>query len=156
SASIKFNKLCFTGPIDEYFGGVLGKLPYRSLQFDLQTVQSPNLVMKAGQVNFPTPASEHRYTRVTEFRHITGQERINATTVAYEYPEAYTPKWNEPYYPIPREENRIVYQGYAGMAKKLKSVIFAGRLADYKYYNMDQALHRALTCFEKQIVYGEV
>jgi UDP-galactopyranose mutase len=77
---------------------------------------------------------------------------IDATTCAYEYPKAYIRGMNEPYYPIPRDDSRELYQKYAEMAKRLKNVIFAGRLADYKYYNMDQAVHRALTCFEKQIV----
>jgi UDP-galactopyranose mutase len=151
TATIKFNKLVFTGPIDEFFDAALGELPYRSLSFDLQTTQSPNLILRAASENYPTPASKHPYTRITEYRCITGQQDIAATTCAYEYPEAYKARENEPYYPIPRKENRILYRKYAEMAKKAKSVVFVGRLADYMYYNMDQAVSRAIACFEEQI-----
>ncbi len=150
--AIKFNRMVFTGPIDEFFGAVHGNLPYRSLRFELQTTHSPKLIQKAGVENYPTPASEHPYTRVIEFRHFTGQQKAPATTRAFEYPEAYKPGENEPYYSIHREENRLLYQKYAEMAKKLNTVIFAGRLADYAYYNMDQAVARALHCFENEVV----
>jgi UDP-galactopyranose mutase len=154
TASFKFNRLVYTGPIDEFFGNVHGRLPYRSLQFELKTTASADLIQKAGQVNYPGPASEHPYTRISEYRHLTGQTGIASTTCAYEYPKAYDPEVNEPYYPVPREENRILYQKYADMAASLESVTFAGRLADYMYYNMDQAVARALTCFENEIVRG--
>lgn len=152
ATSVKFNRMVFTGPIDEFFDAAFGELPYRSLRFELKTSHTPDLVLRAGSENYPTPASEHPYTRITEYRHLTGQQDINATTCAYEYPEAYVPKVNEPYYPIPREQNRVLYRKYAELADKTTSVVFAGRLADYNYYNMDQAVSRAIACFEKQIV----
>ncbi len=96
TASIKFNKMVFTGPIDEFFDAAFGELPYRSLRFDLQTTQSPNRILRAASENYPTPAGEHPYTRITEYRYITGQKDIAATTCAYEYPEAYKPKANQP------------------------------------------------------------
>jgi UDP-galactopyranose mutase len=149
--AIRFNQMVFTGPIDEFFSAIHGELPYRSLRFEFETTQSPELIQQAGVHNYPTPASEHPYTRVIEFRHFTGQLEAPATTRAFEYPEAYRRGENEPYYSIHREESRLLYLKYAEMAKKLGTVIFVGRLADYAYYNMDQAVGRALTCFEREI-----
>jgi UDP-galactopyranose mutase len=149
--AIKFDRMVFTGPIDEFFGAIHGKLPYRSLRFEFETKHSPKLIQKAGVENYPTPASEHPYTRAIEFRHFTGQRDASATTRAFEYPEAYRPGGNEPYYSIHTEESRWLFQKYAEMAKKLQTVVFAGRLADYAYYNMDQAVARALHCFETEI-----
>ena len=149
--SEKFDRLIFTGPMDEFFDYRHGALPYRSLQFDFKTTESEHPIQAVAQENYPTPAKEHAYTRTTEFRLLTGQDDVPFTTRAYEYPEAYIPGQNEPYYPIPCEDSRIVYRKYAADAAKLKAVMFAGRLADYKYYNMDQAVARALSCFEKEI-----
>lgn len=150
-SSLNFNKMIYTGPIDEFFDCVHGHLPYRSLRFELKTTASPNPVLKAATENYPTSADEHPYTRITEYRRITGQSGVCATTCAYEYPQAYIPKVNEPYYPVPRETNRTLFQKYSRMTDKLQSVVFVGRLADYMYYNMDQAVARALVCFENQI-----
>lgn len=126
---VRFRRVAYTGPMDEFFGYAYGPLPYRSLRFrfehHLQEVFQP-----VAQVNYP---NEHAFTRVTEFKHLTGQPHPT-TTVAYEYPEAYTPGGNEPYYPVPKEENQEVYERYLAEAKGLKSVVFAGRLADYRYY----------------------
>ncbi|MEO1480047.1 MAG: UDP-galactopyranose mutase, partial [Bacteroidota bacterium] len=97
------------------------------------------------------PALDVPFTRVTEFKHATGQ-RIAGTTVAREFPEAYTPGTNEPYYPVPAAANRAQYARYVAEAASLASVTFAGRLADYKYYNMDQAVARALSVFERDLV----
>jgi UDP-galactopyranose mutase len=84
------------------------------------------------------------FTRVTEYRHITGQE-APGTTLSREFPEAHVPGRNEPYYPVPAEEARILYRRYARLAREeAPDALFAGRLADYKYYNMDQAVARAL------------
>jgi UDP-galactopyranose mutase len=146
------DRVVFTGPIDEFFDHIHGKLPYRSIRFDFMTDQTRALLQSVGTENYPTPASQHPYTRSTEFRFLTGQDGIDATTRAFEYAEAYVPGVNEPYYPIPREENRQQYRRYEEEARRLKSVVFAGRLADYQYYNMDQAIGRALTCFERELV----
>lgn len=142
---LNFNKLIYTGPIDTYFDYIYGELPYRSLKFDLKHKNQTNY-QKVGTVNFP---NKHNYTRITEYKHLTGQ-RIEGTTIAVEYPQPYQQGKNIPYYPIPREENRLLYNKYLSAAEKLNgSVLFAGRLADYKYYNMDQAVGRALSLFEK-------
>ncbi len=148
----RFDRLIYTGPIDEFFDYRHGRLPYRSLRFEMRSTQSDELVQRVAQENYPTPAVEHAYTRITEFRHMTGQNGVSATTRAYEYSVPYQPGNNEPYYPIPREENRTIYRKYEAEAENLKSVTFVGRLADYRYYNMDQAVGRALAVFEKQIV----
>ncbi|AFV76574.1 UDP-galactopyranose mutase [Thermus oshimai JL-2] len=146
---VRYEKLIFTGPIDEFFGYKHGPLPYRSLSFRFQTLPTP-WHQRVGTVNYP---NEHPYTRVTEFKHLTGQGYLPHTTVVYEYPEAYVPGQNEPYYPIPREENEALYQRYLDEAKELEGVYFAGRLGDYRYYNMDQAVARALKLFE-ELAYG--
>ncbi|MFN0220001.1 MAG: UDP-galactopyranose mutase [Hyphomicrobium sp.] len=147
----KLERVIFTGPIDEFFSGSHGSLPYRSIKFDFETTASEELVQSVATQNYPTEASQHAYTRSTEFRFLTGQSGVGYTTRVFEYPENYIPETNEPYYPVLREENRNTYRAYEAEAKKLKTVVFAGRLADYTYYNMDQAVGRALSCFEKQI-----
>ncbi|MGQ9736044.1 MAG: UDP-galactopyranose mutase [Thermaceae bacterium] len=141
---IRFDRVVYTGPIDEFFDYLHGPLPYRSLRFRFEHHPQEEVFQPAATVNYP---NEHAFTRVTEFKQLTGQV-YPGTTVAYEYPEAYTPGENEPYYPVPREENQEVYERYLAEAKGLKSVVFAGRLADYRYYNMDQAVARALKVFE--------
>jgi UDP-galactopyranose mutase len=150
-AAESFDRVIFTGPIDEFFDYRHGPLPYRSIRFDNRTTASATPIQSTTVENYPTPASEHPYTRSTEYRLLTGQTDLAYTTCAYEYPEAYRPGDNEPYYPIPREDNRAVFRRYQADAAKLSSVVFAGRLADYNYYNMDQAVGRALSCFEKEI-----
>lgn len=146
-----FDHLVFTGPIDEYFDYFHGHLPYRSIRFDLRTQASDNPVQGWTVENFPTPALEHPYTRSTEFRLLTGQTDIAYTTRAFEFSEPYAVGENEPYYPIPREENRALFRLYEAEAKKLNNISFVGRLADYNYYNMDQAVASALSCFEKRV-----
>ena len=133
-------RIVFTGAIDEYFDYAFGELPYRSLKFDFQ--QHPiDSFQELAVVNYP---NDHSYTRILEFKKFSGQIHPTATTIAFEYPERYQPGLNEPYYPIPREQNRSLYESYLGEASKLKGkVLFAGRLADYKYYNMDQAVGHA-------------
>lgn len=145
--SIKFDKLIYTGPIDYFFDDIHGKLPYRSLRFDLKSFAC-NQFQETAQVNYP---NSEAYTRITEFRHF--NDFISEyTTVAYEYPEQYVPGLNEPYYPIPKDEYQQIYNKYSLEAEKLKgTVYFSGRLAEYKYYNMDQIVGIALMLFEKQI-----
>ncbi len=144
---VKFKRMIYTGPIDEYFDFIHGELPYRSLNFDFVHYEN-DFFQEVAQVNYP---NEYAFTRISEFKHITGQ-CSSGTTVAYEYPEPFIRGVNEPYYPIPREEYIERYKLYLEEAKKLNgTVIFVGRLADYKYYNMDQAVARALSVFEKEI-----
>ncbi|UZX14341.1 UDP-galactopyranose mutase [Thermus sp. PS18] len=142
---VGFDRLIFTGPIDEFFGYLHGPLPYRSLRFRFEHHPRP-WFQEVGTVNYP---NEHPFTRITEFKHLTGQAYLPHTAVVYEYPEAYEPGRNEPYYPVPREENEERLRLYQKEAEKLKTVLFAGRLGDYRYYNMDQAVARALKIFEE-------
>lgn len=147
---VKFDRMIFTGPIDEFFGYLHGPLPYRSLKFNFLHYSIPQY-QPVAQINYP---NEHPFTRITEFKHLTGQVHPG-TTVALEYSEAYRPGENEPYYPVPKEENQEQYERYKKEAAKLKTVLFVGRLADYRYYNMDQAVARALKVFEKVICNNE-
>jgi UDP-galactopyranose mutase len=148
---ITFGRMVFTGAIDEYFNYIHGPLPYRSLRFELR--QEPvSRFQTAAVVNYP---NEYEFTRVIEFGHFSGQT-LSETTIAYEYPEPHDPGVNTPYYPIPRGVNQEKYSLYAREAEKLNGrVIFAGRLADYKYYNMDQAVGRALKVFDSKIASAE-
>jgi UDP-galactopyranose mutase len=144
---IKFDKIIFTGPIDEYFDFIYGYLPYRSLKFDFVTYNA-EIYQKVGQMNFP---NNYDYTRITEFKYLSSQKH-EKTTVAFEYSQAYESEINEPYYPIPSDDNNLIYQRYKLEAEKLDGkVFFAGRLAEYKYYNMDQTIGVALQMFEKKI-----
>lgn len=137
---IPYDEMIYTGPIDEFFEYRYGKLPYRSLQFQHET--HDRAVFQAGPVvNYP---NEHAYTRVTEFKYLTGQEH-KKTSVVYEYPCAE----GDPYYPVPRPENADLYQRYKALADATPKVHFAGRLATYRYYNMDQVVAQALTLYAK-------
>jgi len=146
SSIIKFNKLIYTGPIDEFFEYNYGNLPYRSLQFEFKTLKK-EWFQEVAQVNYP---NDFDYTRITEFKHFYRQ-KTKATTVAYEYPQEYILGKNEPYYPIQNESNHELFNKYKIESEKLKNTYLLGRLADYKYYNMDQIVGVALMKFEKEI-----
>jgi UDP-galactopyranose mutase len=137
---LPFRKLIYTGPVDEFFDYCYGKLPYRSLEFEFKTFHMP-IYQPAAVVNYP---NEYEYTRVTEFKYLTGQEHPK-TSVVYEYPRAE----GDPYYPVPRPENTQVYKQYKVLADATENVHFVGRLATYKYYNMDQVVAQALTLFKR-------
>ena len=137
---VNFRELIFTGPIDEYFEYCYGPLPYRSLQFEHRTYDRP-LYQPAAVVNYP---NEHAYTRITEFKYLTGQEHPR-TSVVFEYPRSE----GDPYYPIPQPQNAELYQQYKALADTLQNVHFVGRLATYKYYNMDQVIAQSLSTYEK-------
>jgi UDP-galactopyranose mutase len=137
---IPYSRLIYTGPIDEYFGHRFGKLPYRSLHFEFQTIRSP-LYQRAPVVNYP---GDEPFTRVTEFKYLTGQES-SRTTVVVEYPRAE----GDPYYPVPCPENAAVYKRYQALADQTPGVEFVGRLATYRYYNMDQVVAQALSVFDR-------
>ena len=138
--AIKYKELIYTGPVDEFFDFRLGKLPYRSLQFRHETLDTPRL-QPVAVINYP---NDHAYTRVTEFKQLTGQSHPK-TSVVYEYPC----DEGDPYYPIPRPENAALYKAYESLASQTAGVHFAGRLATYKYYNMDQVVAQALTLCAK-------
>ncbi len=137
---VRFREMIYTGPIDEFFGRCYGPLPYRSLEFRHLTLDRPQF-QATGTVNYP---NEHEYTRITEFKHLTGQVH-RKTSVVYEYPRAE----GDPYYPVPRPENAALYRRYQELATQLPNVHFVGRLATYRYYNMDQVVAQALTLFGK-------
>ncbi|MES1243110.1 MAG: UDP-galactopyranose mutase [Acidobacteriota bacterium] len=139
---IAYDKLIFTGPVDEFFDYRYGKLPYRSLRFDFRTVNQEQ-VQPVAVVNYP---NEHLYTRVTEFKHLTGQEHPKSTLV-YEFPQSE----GDPYYPVPRPENAELYKKYQALAEATPDVQFVGRLATYKYYNMDQVVGQALSVYARLI-----
>ena len=137
---VSYRELIFTGPVDEYFGFIYGKLPYRSLDFQFKTLNEEQH-QPVAVINYP---NEYPYTRVTEFKHLTGQNHPK-TTLVYEYPTMN----GDPYYPIPRPENAQLYARYQALAAQKLGVYFAGRLATYKYYNMDQVVAQALTLYAK-------
>lgn len=136
-----FKNLIYTGPIDSYFQHCHGKLPYRSLRFEHTNLPDTDTYQPVGTVNFPT---DKDYTRITEFKHLTGQEN-NSTSIVKEYPTAE----GDPYYPIPRPENEILFKKYQEMADSISNVTFVGRLAQYRYYNMDQVVAAALETSKK-------
>ena len=140
---VKYRHLIFTGPVDEYFDHCFGQLPYRSLRFEPETLNQ-EFFQPTMQVNYP---NDHEFTRIVEIKHATGQQ-IPVTTIVREYPDDYGPG-KEPYYPIPAPDAKALYDRYAALAEKEEGVSFVGRLATYRYYNMDQVVGMALTEFEK-------
>jgi UDP-galactopyranose mutase len=131
----------FTGPIDEYFGFRYGKLPYRSLRFEHKVIGAERF-QPVAVVNYPDP--QVPYTRITEYKYLTGQEH-SKTSITYEYPSAE----GDPYYPIPRAENQELFKKYEALADAARDVTFVGRLATYRYYNMDQVVGQALATFRR-------
>jgi len=135
---IPFKRLIFTGPIDEFFDWKLGKLPYRSLRFEHRTLDQAQF-QPVAVVNYPQTED---YTRITEYKHLTGQQALK-TSISYEYPTDV----GDPYYPVPRAENEALYKRYEALAAQRPDVWFVGRLATYRYYNMDQVVGQALATF---------
>jgi UDP-galactopyranose mutase len=136
-----YAQLIFTGPVDEYFEHRFGKLPYRSLRFRHETHDCEKF-QPVAVVNYPSPDVSH--TRITEFKHLTGQAHPK-TSICYEYPSAA----GDPYYPVPCQENAAIYQRYKALADATPGVTFVGRLATYRYYNMDQVVGQALATYER-------
>ncbi|MDQ2840274.1 MAG: UDP-galactopyranose mutase [Acidobacteriota bacterium] len=133
---VKFREMIYTGPVDEFFDFRFGKLPYRSLRFKHETVDREHF-QPVAVVNYP---NEHAFTRITEFKYLTGQTH-RKTSIVYEYPASE----GDPYYPVPTQENASLYKKYAELAATYPRVHFVGRLATYRYYNMDQVVAQALT-----------
>ena len=140
AAEFPFREMVYTGPVDEFFDYRYGKLPYRSLEFKHET-KDTETHQPAPVVNYP---NEQHYTRVTEFKYLTGQEH-KKTSIVYEFPRA----TGDPYYPIPRKENTEIYAKYRLLADARQDVHFVGRLATYRYYNMDQVVAQSLTEYSK-------
>ena len=141
--AIACRHLVYTGPIDRYFGTCFGPLPYRSLSFEFEHIAGVRHYQPVGTVNYP---NDHAYTRITEFKHFSRDERPG-TTIVREHPRAD----GDPYYPIPRPENDVLYRRYRALADGLSDVTFVGRLAQYRYYDMDQATGAAMTAASRVI-----
>jgi UDP-galactopyranose mutase len=137
--TVQFNRLIYTGPIDYFFDYKYGPLPYRSLKFESETLNK-EYFQEVSVINYP---NDYEFTRITEFKHMTLQKHPK-TTIIREYPKEH----GEPYYPLPMEKALNLSDKYKKEALKLKSVYLIGRLAEYKYYNMDQVVKRALDTFE--------
>lgn len=135
-----FKKIIYTGPIDSYFDYCYGKLPYRSLDFQFETCDQP-IFQSTGTINYP---NDQAYTRITEFKYLTGQKHYK-TSIVYEYSKSD----GDPYYPIPTSENAALYKKYHLLASTVPNTYFVGRLATYKYYNMDQVVAQSLSMFKK-------
>ncbi|PPU27988.1 UDP-galactopyranose mutase [Xanthomonas arboricola] len=138
---LDYDQLVYSGPVDEYFDYCYGKLPYRSLRFEHSTVDQEHF-QSVATVNYP--AEDVAYTRITEYKHLTGQQHPR-TSLTHEYPSAE----GDPYYPIPRAENAELYRRYERLAAETPNVTFLGRLGTYKYYNMDQVVGQALALFKR-------
>lgn len=141
--NVSFRKLVFTGPIDSFFKYVFGRLPYRSIEFEFETLTKEH-IQHIGVINYP---NEHEYTRCVEYKWLY-QQRHQMTTVSRDYP-----CWNdeEPYYPVPSRYNHEMYMKYKALADHTPGAYFCGRLATYRYYNMDQCIAQALALFENRI-----
>lgn len=137
--SIDHEFLIYTGPVDYYFDYKHGKLKYRSIRFEYETYDFDSY-QKTAVVNYP---NDYDYTRITEFKKMTWQEH-NKTTIMKEYPC----DGEEPFYPFPTDEWKKVFAQYKYECEREKNTIFVGRLAEYKYYNMDAVVRRALDLFE--------
>ena len=138
-----YNKLFYTGPIDRFFEfkhSIEDKLEYRSINFMSETVDT-DLFQENSVVNYP--GTEVDYTRIIEYKHF-GNQKSEKSTIVKEY----TIDDGEPYYPVPNEKNRRIYERYREEAEQLKDIYFVGRLANYKYFNMDQAFKNALDLFK--------
>lgn len=133
----------YTGPIDAYFDFCYGHLPYRSLRFEHEHLPNVERLQETGTINYP---NDHAFTRITEFKHLTGQEHTG-TSVVREYPQ----DDGEPFYPIPRDENEALFKRYEALAQCENNVTFVGRLAQYRYYNMDQVVGAALAAAKRLI-----
>ncbi len=137
--TLPYRELIYSGPVDEFFDYQFGKLPYRCLEFKHETLNQPQF-QPVAVVNYP---NDYEFTRITEFKHLTGQAHAK-TSIVYEFSRAQ----GDPYYPIPRGENSALYRQYKKLADEA-GVHFVGRLATYKYYNMDQVVAQALTLYAR-------
>lgn len=139
----KFDHVVYTGPIDSYFDHRYGRLPYRSLRFEHEHLTGIAQAQAVGTVNYP---NDHAYTRITEFKHLTGQTH-SGTSIVREYPQAE----GDPYYPIPNDDNEALFKRYQTLAEVEANVTFMGRLAEYRYYNMDQVVAASLGAAKRLI-----
>ncbi len=139
-------KLIFTGQIDELFNYEFGELSYRSLKFDSETIDK-EYFQEVGTVNYP---NNYEFTRITEFKHLTNQKDVK-TSIVREYSKRYNSEDDIPYYPIPKKEHELIYEKYLENARRINNLLLVGRLAEYKYYNMDIVVNVALKIFKEKI-----
>ena len=144
----EFDRIFYTGAIDEYFNYEFGELPYRSVNFKFEEYDR-EFYQSNSVVNYPC---NYDFTRIHEYKHYLN-DKSPRTVIAKEYSEFFERGKNERYYPIPKDENTALYNRYAEKAKELSNVFFLGRLGDYKYYDMDKAILRAIEVFE--LIKGE-
>jgi UDP-galactopyranose mutase len=144
ATDVSYEHLVYTGPIDAYFAYRFGGLPYRSLRFEYEHLAGRERYQPVGQVNFP--GMDQPFTRIVEYKHLTAQAHSGTTIVREFATDA-----GEPYYPVPAPENQLRYERYATLAEAEGDVTFVGRLAQYKYYNMDQVVGAALTAAQRLI-----
>jgi UDP-galactopyranose mutase len=138
---LRARHVVYTGPVDAWFGHRFGRLPYRSLRFEHEHLPDVRCYQRVGTVNYP---NDFEFTRITEFKHLTGQQHAG-TSIVREYPQAE----GDPYYPVPRPENEALFKRYEALAQAETGVTFVGRLAQYRYYNMDQCVGAALAAASK-------
>lgn len=139
----------YTGQLDELMSYRYGKIAYRSLYFDLQT--HDGIYQETATVNYPTPKEEHAFTRITEFKHLM-QEKPAKTTIAVEYPFPYeetAEKGNIPYYPVFTDDNMAIYRRYVADVQDFDNFVLLGRLAEFRYYNMDSVVAAALAKYSE-------
>ena len=134
--TLRYRHLVYTGPIDAYFDYRFGRLPYRSVEFKHEHFPGVSRFQEAATINYP---NDHAYTRVTEFKFLTGQTH-EGTSIVREYPQAE----GDPFYPIPRRENELLFKRYKAAATETPNATFVGRLAQYRYYDMDQVVGAAI------------
>jgi len=139
-----FKRIFYTGPIDEFYDYKFGQLPYRSVNFKFETYDK-EYYQSSACVNYPC---NYDFTRIHEYKYYL-DDKSDKTVIAKEYSEFFELGKNERYYPIPKEENDALYNKYLEESKKDANVYFLGRLGDYKYYNMDRAIERAIEVFEE-------
>lgn len=135
--------IIYTGPIDKYFNNTYGKLNYRSIHFEHRKLGNNKFFQKVGTVNYP---NDFAYTRITEFKHLTGQ-KSEKTSIVYEFPT----RDGDPYYPVINNKNITINKKYNQLKEKQNNTFFIGRLAQYKYLNMDQVVREALDISKKII-----
>lgn len=144
----------YSGPIDEIFNYSIGELPYRSLRFEVES-HNMNYYQETGTVNYP---NDHAFTRITEYKHLSRNKRSKGTVIMREFPLDYdrnNEKKNIPYYPVPKEESAVLYDRYLEKCKSFENLHLIGRLAEYRYYDMNDIVCRALSFFEDVYVKGK-
>jgi UDP-galactopyranose mutase len=137
---IAYQTLIYTGPVDEFFDYQYGKLPYRSITFEFETLDSSNF-QPVATVNYP---NDYNFTRITEYKLMTGQNHPKTTIV-----KEYSCSDGDPYYPIPRKENKALYGKYQQLADQTQNLYFTGRLGLYQYFNMDLVVKEAIELSKK-------